>query len=329
MRRREFITLLGGATVAWPLTAHAQQLGKVRLIGVLMPYAENDPEAQTRLAAFRNAFQGFGWTEARNVRIEVRWAGVDFERGKDYAAELIALAPDVILCATNYVVAELSHLSRTVSIVFVLVSDPVGGGFVASLARPGGNITGFTTFEPTMGGKWLQILKEIAPRVSRVAVLLLPEVASNVAMWRAAEAAGPSLAIKVSAAGVHDGTEIEHAIATFASQSDGGLVVLPNAVTLGHRNLITELAARHRIPTIYPFRYFATSGGLVSYGVDSTELWPRAAGYINRILKGEKPGDLPVQAPTKFELVINLKTAKALGLDVSLQLQQRSDEVIE
>jgi putative ABC transport system substrate-binding protein len=329
MKRREFITLLGSAAAAWPLAARAQQPERMRRIGVLMPYAENDPEAQTRLTAFRNAFLPLGWTEGRNVRIEVRWAGVNFERGKDYAAELIALAPDVILCATNYAVAELSHLTRTVPIVFVLVSDPVGSGFVSSVRRPDGNITGFTTFELTMGGKWLQILNEIAPRVSRVAVLLLPEAASNIAMWRAAEAAGPSLGVQVSAAGVHDGIEIEHAIAKLASQSDGGLVALPNAATLGHRDLISELAARHRLPTIYPFRYFAASGGLISYGVDATEPWRRAAEYIDRILKSAKPGDLPVQAPTKFELVINLKTAKVLGLTVPSSLLARADEVIE
>ena len=253
MQRRQFIALLGGAT-AWPLMARAQPSGNVRLVGLLLPYAENDPEAQTVLAAFRNTFQGLGWTEGRNVRIEVRWAGTNLERLKGYAPELVAIAPDVIFCASNYVVAELSHLTRTIPIVFTQVSDPVGSGFVTglSLARPGGNITGFTTFEPTMGGKWLETLKEIAPRVSRVAVLLQPQSPANVAFWRAAETSGPSLGVKVSAASVQNGTEIEHATAEVANLAGGGLIVLPNPITLGNRNLIIELAARHRLP-IYPF----------------------------------------------------------------------------
>jgi putative tryptophan/tyrosine transport system substrate-binding protein len=331
MQRREFITLLGGVAVTWPLGVHAQPSGNVRLVGLLLPYAENDPEAQLVVAAFRNTFQGLGWTEGRNVRIEIRWPGVNLERLKDYAPELVALAPDAIFCGSNYVLAELSHLTRTIPIVFVQVSDPVGSGFVTglSLARPGGNITGFTTFEPTMGGKWLETLKEIAPRVSRVAVLLQPQSPANVAYWRAAEASGPSLEVKVSAASVQNDTEIEHAIATVANLAGGGLIVLPNPITLGHRNLIIELAARHRLPAIYPFSFFAASGGLLSYGIDLTRLYRDAAGYVDRILKGEKPGDLPIQQPTKFELAINLKTAKALGLAVPPSLLTRADNVIE
>jgi putative ABC transport system substrate-binding protein len=327
MQRREFITLLGCTVAAWPQVANAQPSNKLRLIGVLIGFASNDPEAENRFAAFRNAFQRLGRTEGSNVRIEVRWAGEDVERVKGYAEELVALAPDVILCTPTPALAELSRLSHTIPIVFANVSDPVGSGFVSSLGRPGGNVTGFSSFEPTIGGKWLQLLKEIAPRVSRVAVLVQPETASNVQMLHAAEVSGPSLAVEVSAASVRDGTDIERAIATLAT--DGGLVVLPNPVTLGHRDLITALAAQHRLPAIYPFGIFPASGGLASYGIDSIDLWRRAAGYVDRILKGEKPADLPVQAPTKYELVINLKTAKALDLDVSLQLQQRADKVIE
>ena len=331
MRRREFITLLGGAAAAWPLAVRAQPSGKVRLIGLLLPYAENNPEAQTVLAAFRDTLQGLGWTEGHNARIEVRWAGANLEHLRDYAPELVALAPDVILCASNYVVAELSHLTRTIPIVFTQVSDPVGSGFVTglSLARPGGNITGFTTFEPTMGGKWLETLREIAPGISRVAVLLQPQSAANVAFWRAAEASAPSPEFKVSAASVQNDTDIENAIATLASHAGGGLIVLPNPITLGHRDLIIELAARHRLPAIYPLSFFVASGGLLSYGIDLTELWRKTAGYVDRILKGEKPGDLPIQQPTKYELVINLKTAKALGLTVSQTLLARADKVIE
>jgi putative ABC transport system substrate-binding protein len=329
MRRREFITLLGGAAAGWPHVAGAQQSDKLRLIGGLLGFASNDQEAQNRLTTFRNALQGLGWTEGRNARIEVRWTGDDLERGKGYAAELIALAPDVIFCSTNYALAELSRLTQTIPIVFAEVGDPVGSGFVSKLGRPGGNITGFSSFEPTMGGKWLQNLKEIAPSVSRVGVLIQPESTANIAFLRAAEAAGPSLEVKASSAGVHDGNEIERAIATFASQVDSGLIVLPNSITLGNRDLIIELAARHRLPAIYPYRVFAVSGGLISYGPDQIEQWRGAAKYVDRILKGEKPGDLPVQTPTKFELVINLKTAKALGLTVPPALLTSADEVIE
>jgi putative tryptophan/tyrosine transport system substrate-binding protein len=327
MQRREFITAFGCTVAAWPRVASAQPYNKPRLIGVLIGFASNDPEAENRFAAFRSAFQGLGRIEGSNVRIEVRWAGEDVERVKAYAEELIALAPDVILCTPTPALAELSRLSHSIPIVFANVSDPVGSGFVSSLGRPGGNVTGFSSFEPTIGGKWLQLLKEIAPRVSRMAVLVQPENASNVQMLHAAEASGPSLGVDVSATNIRDGTDIERAVAGLAT--DGGLVVLPNPVTLGHRDLITALAAQHRLPAIYPFGIFPASGGLASYGFDSIDLWRRAAGYVDRILKGEKPADLPVQAPTKYELVINLKTAKALDLDVSLQLQQRADEVIE
>ena len=329
MRRREFIALLGGAAVAWPRTAAAQQADKLRLVGVLMGWASDDQEAQNRFAAFRDAFAGLGWSEGRNVRMEVRWAGVDFERGHADAAELVALAPDVILCAPNVAVAELSHLTRTIPIVFGIAGDPVGSGFVSSLGRPGGNVTGFSATEPAMAGKWLQLLKEVAPAVARVAVLFQPETAANAAMWRVVKASAPPLAIEVSAAAVHDAGEIEHAITTFASQANGGLIVLPGPVSLGHRDLIVALAARHRLPAIYPFRFFAAAGGLISYGPDPIDPFRRAAGYVDRILKGEKPGDLPVQSPTKFELVVNLKTAKALGLKIPESFLALADEVIE
>jgi len=323
--RRQFISALGGATIARPLGAHAQQSDKLRLIGVLMGSASNDQVAQDRLTAFRNAFQGLGWTEGRNVRIEVRWAGVDFERGNADATELIALAPDVILASPNLAVAALSRLTRTIPIVMPLVGDPVGSGFVTNLARPGGNITGFNDFEPAMAGKWLQLLKEIAPGISRVAVFVQPETATSAAMWRAVEGFGPSLSIEVNATAVHDANEIEHAIATFADKANGGLIVLPGPVGTGHRDLIIALAAQHRLPAIYPF----PAGGLISYGPDSFDLFRRAASYVDRILKGEKPGDLPVQNPTKFDLVINLKTAMALGLSVPQSLLATADEVIE
>jgi putative ABC transport system substrate-binding protein len=331
MQRREFITLLGGgAAVAWPLAARAQQADRVRLIGVLMGgYLPADPEGQTYLGAFLNTLQGLGWTAGRNVRFEVRWMGDDAGRLKAYAAELVALAPEVIFCSTTPVVAEMSRLTRTIPIVFAQVADPVNVGFVTSMARPGGNITGFSLYEAAIGGKWLEILKEIAPRVSRVAVMLLPQIASYVAMLRAAEAAAASLAIKVSEAGVHDAREIEHAITAFASDPEGGLIVCPSPITNGNHALIAELAARHHLPGVYPHRYYASSGGLVSYGHNLTDEYRRAASYVDRILKGERPGDLPIQQPTKFELVINRTTAKALGLDIPTTLLATADEVIE
>jgi len=329
MRRRDFIAGLAGAT-AWPHAARAQQTDRMRRIGVLMGgYVSADPEGQANLAAFLNTLQGLGWTAGRNVRFEVRWMGDDAGRLKAYAAELVALAPEVIFCSTTPVVAEMSRLTRTIPIVFAQVADPVNVGFVTSMARPGGNITGFSLYEAAIGGKWLEILKEIAPRVSRVAVMLLPQIASYVAMLRAAEAAAASLAIKVSEAGVHDAREIEHAITAFASDPEGGLIVCPSPITNGNHALIAELAARHHLPGVYPHRYYASSGGLVSYGHNLTDEYRRAASYVDRILKGEKPGDLPIQQPTKFELVINRTTAKALGLDIPTTLLATADEVIE
>jgi putative ABC transport system substrate-binding protein len=328
--RRKFMSALGSATLAWPLAARAQQSDKVRFIGVLMGgYESADTEGQTYFAAFLDALQGLGWTAGRNMRMEVRWMGDDAERLKANAAELVALAPEVIFCASTPVVAETSRLTRTIPIVFAQVADPVSVGFVTSMARPGGNITGFSLYEPTIGGKWLEVLKEIAPRVSRVAVMILPEFASYVAMVHAAEAAATPLSVKVSTAGVHNAREIEQAITTFASDADGGLIVTPSAVTNGNHGLIAELAARHRLPGIYPYRYYVSSGGLVSYGPNLTTEYRRAASYVDRILRGEKPGDLPIQQPTKFELVINLKTAKAFGLTIPQTLVATADEMIE
>jgi putative tryptophan/tyrosine transport system substrate-binding protein len=326
MKRREFITLLGGAA-AWPLAASAQQ---PRRIGLLISnYAQTDREGQASIAAFLDTFQKLGWTEGRNVRIEYRWDAGDAERIKASAAELVHSAPDVIVVQANPALAELHRLTSTIPIVFTRVGDPVGSGFVVSLARPGGNITGFQGIDPAMGGKWLGLLKEATPNLSRAAVLFGSDTVNNVAFLRAAEAVAPSLGVTVTAVDVRDGGEIEHAIATIASQPDGGLIVMPNPSTVANRGSIITLAAGHHLPAIYPFRYFATEGGLLSYGPDEIEEWRGAATYVDRILRGEKPGDLPVQAPTKFELVINLKTARALGLSIPPAFPLRADVVIE
>jgi putative tryptophan/tyrosine transport system substrate-binding protein len=326
MRRREFITLLGGAAAAWPLSARAQQ---PRRIGALIAnYAQTDREGQASIAAFLDTFQKLGWTDGRNVRIEYHWDAGDAERIKTSAAELVRSAPDVIVVASSPALVELRRLTSTIPIVFTLVGDPVGSGFVAGLARPGGNITGFQAFDPAMGGKWLGLLKEAAPNLSRVAVLFGSDVPANVAILRATEAVAPSLGVTLTTIDAQDG-EIEHAVAKFASQTDGGLIVLANPSTITNRASIIVLAARYRLPAIYPFRYFAAEGGLMSYGSDQIDQWRGAATYVDRILRGEKPGELPVQASTKFELVVNLKTAKALGLSIPPGLPLRADEVIE
>ena len=330
MKRREFIIFLGGAAFAWPLAARAQQGDRVRRIGVLLGGdTQTDREGQARTAAFLDAFQRLGWTDGRNVRIEYRWGAGDIDRIKALAAELVRSAPDAIVVSSNTALTELHRLTSTIPIVFTQVSDPVDSGFVAGLARPGGNITGFQAFEPAIGGKWLGVLKEAAPNLSRVAVLFGSDSASNVAYLRAAEAVAPSLGVTVTAVDVHDGGEIERTVATFASQPDGGLIVCPYAHNIANRGSIIILAARHRLPAIYPYRYFATEGGLISYGPDQIDQWRGAATYVDRILRGEKPGELPVQAPTKFELVVNLKTAKALGLNIPPAFPLRADEVIE
>jgi putative ABC transport system substrate-binding protein len=331
MKRREFITLLGGAAaVAWPLAARAQQPDRVRRIGVLMASAADDSESQARIAAFLQGLQQLGWADGRNMRIDTRWATTDADDIRRHAAELAALAPDVLVAATGTVTAApLLQATRTVPIVFVQVIDPVGAGFVVSLARPGGNATGFTIYEYGMSGKWLELLKEIAPRMARAAVLRDPAIASGIGQFAAAQAVAPSLGVELSPVDVRDAGEIEHAVTAFARSSNGGLIVTASALATRHRDLIIALAARHRLPAVYSYRYMVAAGGLVSYGPDSIDQYRRAAGYVDRILKGEKPADLPVQAPTKYELVINLKTANALGLDIPTTVLSRADEVIE
>jgi ABC-type uncharacterized transport system substrate-binding protein len=328
VKRRDFITLLGGAVAAWPLAARAQQGERMRRIGVLWYLGADDAEGQARLAALAQALKQLGWSEGGNLRIETRWATADDIRR--HAAELAALAPDVLVAATGTAtVAALQQATRTVPIVFVTVVDPVGAGFVTSLAHPGGNATGFTVYEYSMSGKWLELLKEIAPRVTRAAVLRDPAVASGIGQFGAVRIVAPSLGVEVSPVDVRDAGEIERAVTAFARESDGGLIVTGSAAAIVHRELIARLAARNRLPAVYPGRYSVTAGGLISYGPDLIDQFRRAAGYVDRILKGEKPAALPVQAPTKYELVINLKTAKALGLEVPPSLLVRADEVIE
>ena len=329
MRRREFITLLAGAA-AWPLAARAQQADGLRHIGVLMASAADDAQSQARIAAFLQGLQQLGWTDGRNVRIATRWATTNPDDIRRHAAELAALAPDVILAATGTAtVAPLLQATRTVPIVFAVVIDPVGAGFVASLARPGGNATGFTIFEYGMSGKWLELLKEIAPHVTRAAVLRDPAIASGIGQFATVQAVAPSLGVELSPVDVRDAGEIERAVTAFARGLNGGLIVTAGALTISHRQPIIAFAARHKLPAVYPASFHVTAGGLISYGPDVIDQFRRAAGYVDRILKGEKPADLPVQAPTKYELVINLKTAKALGLDIPQSVLARADEVIE
>jgi ABC-type uncharacterized transport system substrate-binding protein len=329
MRRREFIALLGGAAASWPLAARAQQGERVRRIGILLPAAADDPVFQARLAAFHQGLALLGWTIGRNVRIDTRWATSNAADIRRHAAELVALAPDVILAHGDTAVGALLQATRTMPVVFPVVGDPVGAGFVDSLARPGGNVTGFMNFEYSISGKWLELLKEIAPGVTRVAVLRDPAVPTGPAQFGVIQAAAPSLRVEVNPVNVRDAGEIERAVAAFARSANGGLIVTgSNLVTL-HRDLIITLAARHKLPAVYYERFFVAASGLVSYGPDFVDQYRRAAGYVDRILKGEKPADLPVQAPTKYELVINLKTARALGLEVPSTLLARADEVIE
>src|SRR5450755_925614 len=328
MRRREFIMLLGGWRIIKPLVAWAQQPERMRHIGVLIGNAADDAESQARTEAFAQGLAQLGWVDGRNVRIDTRWATADDIRR--HAAELAELAPDVILAATGTLtVAPLLQATRTLPIVFVLVIDPVGAGFVASLARPGGNATGFTIFEYGMSGKWLELLKEIAPGVTRAAVLRDPAIASGIGQFAAVQAPAPSLGVELSPVDVRDAPEIERTVTAFARSGNGGLIVTASPLANAHRDLIITLAARHKLPSVYPYRYFVTAGGLIAYGPDSIDQYRRAAGYVDRILKGEKPANLPVQAPTKYELVINLKTAKALGLTVPPALLAIADKVIE
>jgi ABC-type uncharacterized transport system substrate-binding protein len=330
VKRRDFIALLSGAAAAWPLAARAQQAERMRLVCILEGISADTPGSKVRYAAFLEGLQQLGWTPGRNVRIDIRWATTNADDLRRHAAELAALAPDVLVAASGTsTVAPLLQATRTIPIVFVVVVDPVGAGFVASLARPGGNATGFTTFEYGLSGKWLELLKQIAPGITRAAVLRDPAIASGIGQFAAVQAMAPSLGVELSPVDARDAPEIERAVTAFARSGNGGLVVTPSPVANRHRDLIITLAARHRLPAVYAWRYYVTAGGLISYGPDSIDQFRRAAGYVDRILKGEKPADLPVQAPTKYELVINLKTAKTLGLDVPPMLLARADEVIE
>jgi putative ABC transport system substrate-binding protein len=327
MRRREFITLVGGAVAAWPLTAWAQQPERMRRIGVLMNTVSDDAEGQARLAAFHQGLQQLGWTVGHNVRIDYRWGGDDAERHRRGAAELVALGSDVILASGTPSVAALQQATRTVPIVFPNVADPVGQGFVESLARPGGNATGFLVWEFGFGAKWLELLKEVAPGVTRVAVLR--DLTIGIGLLAAIQAVAPALGVELTPIGIRDAVQVERAVTAFARGSTDGMIVTPNTPALAHRELIATVAARHRLPAVYGLRYQVTVGGLLSYGPNTVDPFRRAAGYVDRILKGEKPADLPVQAPTKYELVINLKTARAIGIEIPPTLLARADEVIE
>ena len=327
MRRREFITLIGSASMAWSLAARAQE--PKRRIGMLMSLLQNDPEGQVRVRAFADGLRQLGWTDGHNVRIDIRWAGNLADSGK-YAAELVALAPDAIFASASVNVAALQQITRSVPIVFASVIDPVGAGFVASLARPGGNTTGFSAFEYSLSGKWLELLKELAPNVTRAAVLRDPSLAAGIGQFAAIQAlASPSLGVELIPIDARDPTEMERAITAFAREPNGGLILTGSQGVANHRNRIIALALQHRLPSVYAFRYYPASGGLASYGPDINDVHRRAAAYVDRVLKGEKPADLPVQAPTKYELVINLKTAKALGITVPQTVLGRADEVIE
>jgi ABC-type uncharacterized transport system substrate-binding protein len=329
VRRREFITLLGGAVVARPLAARAQQSERPRRVGVLMNLAADDPESLRRMTAFVQRLQQLGWTDGRNLRIDARWGAGDADRYRTHAAELIALAPDVIVTATSGATGAVRKSTRTVPIVFVQVVDPVGGGFVDDLAKPGGNVTGFMQYEYGISGKWLELLKEVAPQLIRACVIRDPGDPSQVGQFAAIQSIAPSLGVTVTPVNVLDAPEIERALTAFARSANGGLIVPGGALATFHRALIIMLAARNKLPGVYSNPLFVTDGGLMAYGPDRVDHYRQAAAYVDRILKGEKPADLPVQAPTKYELVINLKTAKALGLDVPATLLARADEVIE
>jgi ABC-type uncharacterized transport system substrate-binding protein len=328
MKRRQFITLLGGAAAAWPLPARPQQPEPMRRIGVLVSVGD-DPESRGRIAAFVQGLHDLGRIEGRNIRIDTRWGDGDPDRFRQHATELVALAPEVILVSGGSGMGPMLQATRTVPIVFVQVTDPVGAGFVNSLARPGGNATGFTHFEYGISAKWLELLKQIAPKVTRAAVLRDPAIASGVGQFAVIQSVAPQLGVELTPVQVRDAGEIERGVTSFALGPNGGMIVTASALAVVHRDLIIALAARHRLPAIFPFRFHATGGGLMSYGPDTIEPHRRAASYVDRILKGEKPADLPVQAPTKYEFVINLKTTKALGLAVPPTLLATADEVIE
>jgi putative tryptophan/tyrosine transport system substrate-binding protein len=329
VKRRDFIALLGGAAAAWPLAAQAQQPQRVRRIGVFMPGVADDVEFQAFNAAFLQRLAELGWIVGRNVRIEYRWGAGDTERYRAIAAELVALAPDVAFGFGTATVSALQKASSSVPIVFANVADPVGGGLVASMARPGGNSTGFITHEFGFAGKWLELLKEMVPSIRRAAVMRDSAISSQIGLFGSIQSVAPSLGVELRPIDTRDPGEIERAVSAFAGEPNGGLIVALGARVLLHRNLIITRAARHRLPAVYPDRAFAAAGGLISYGSDQVDQMRRAAGYVDRILKGEKPADLPVQAPTKYELIINLKTAKALGLELPATVLARADEVIE
>jgi putative tryptophan/tyrosine transport system substrate-binding protein len=328
MKRREFITLIGGAAAS-PIAARAQQPERVRQIGVLMPGAAADPENQNRIAAFQQGLHELGWTDGRNVRIDYRWAGGDADRIRSSVVELVALAPDVIFAVASSIMGVLQQVTHTVPIVFANISDPVGAGYVDSFARPGGNVTGFLLFEYGLAGKWLELLKQIAPPVTRAAVIRDSKTSAGIGQWAVIQAMAPLLGVELSLINFRDAAQIEIDLATFARLSNGGLIVTANPLATQHRELIIKLAADHKLPAVYFERYFVTGGGLISYGPHMVDQFQRAAAYVDRILKGEKPANLPVQAPTKYELAINLKTARALGLTVPPALLGRADEVIE
>ena len=330
MRRREFLGVLGGAATVWPVAAGAQQPERMRRVAVLMGYPEGDLQAQAGAKALRKGLRMLGWIEGRNIETVYRWAGPDPEKARTFAKELIGMKPDVIVSSTNQVTEILQHETRTIPIVFAFVGDPVGAGFVMSLSNPEGNLTGFANFENTIGGKWLELLKEIAPNNSkRVGFIYCPNAAPNVGFFHAGQTAAASSGIKLIPIAVNNASDIERGVTAFASDPNGGLIVAPHAVTLGNRDLITGLALRYRLPTVYSDRYFAESGGLMSFGNNTPDLFEHAAAYVDRILKGTKPAELPVQLPTKFELIVNLKAAKAIGLSVPSTLLARADEVIE
>jgi putative ABC transport system substrate-binding protein len=329
VKRREFLTYVGGAAVAWSLAARAQQADRMRRVGLLSTLTADDSEGQARVSAFRHALQQLGWTDGRNLQIDVRWSGGDTERTRKNATDLAALAPDVILATGNSTLGPLLQATRSVPIVFVTAADPVGAGFVDSLARPSGNATGFLAFDYSISAKWLELLKEITPGLARVGVIRNPSIPAAIGQFAVIQAAGPSLGVEVSALNVHDIAEIESVVTAFARGTNSGLIVTASVLAVRGRNLIIALAAKHKLPTAYYGRHFVDAGGLISYGPNWVDEYRRAAGYVDRILKGEKPADLPIQAPTKYELVINLKTAKALGLTIPPALLARADEVIE
>ena len=328
MRRRDFIGVVVGLA-AWPIAARAQKRGEIRRIGVLMNRAADDPQGQARLLAFRYALQQLGWSDGYNMRIETRWGEDDVERERKYAAELVALAPDVILASGSLSVAALQRVTHTLPIVFAAVTDPVGAGFVDTLSWPGGNTTGFMLFEYSLSGKWLELLKQVAPRVTRAGIVRVPNLPSAAAEFASLQAVARYIGVEITPLNIRDPGQIERAISAFARSANNGLILPPSTSGSVHRNLIITLAARYKLPAVYTYRFAVTEGGLISYGPDAVDQFRRAAGYVDRILKGEKPGDLPVEVPTKYELVINLKTAEALGLDVPTTLLARADEVIE